>query len=205
MKLYFLCVMTLVSMKSGFSQDAYSVESQTKGLSIAATFGRLGWSSEDLDSQFENGFYYGFHAGFGFNHQWAVILQIHFASIATPLEGFDNYPYFEACLGPRYYFNTNTKKWRPFLGAHVNYTKFTGPASDLNNPGNYFDLRLIGYGVGLSAGAHYYLNSQLSLFGMLKGTYGKSSKIYLNDFRQEDNYTFTSLSYGIGVSYHISN
>ncbi|MFZ1424733.1 MAG: outer membrane beta-barrel protein [Saprospiraceae bacterium] len=205
MKIIVSLVLFFLVLVKGISQDVYSVESQTKGLSLGGYFGKLAWTSEDLNAQSENGFYYGFHSAYGFNHQWSLHVQTQFASIKSPFEGYSNYPYFELEIGGRYFFMPNTQKWRPFLGVHVNYSKHREDYPSALDPNENVNLRMIAIGVGLSGGIHYFVNSHVSIFGFGQATFGGSTSAYFDGVISTENYGFSAFKFGVGLAYHFKD
>lgn len=210
MKCTLIWIVSLCVVNLAISQDEYSVQSKTKGFSLAADVGLLSWTSTKLEFEGESGFCYGLQAALGLNHQWTIYAQAHFASIVPAFEENDNYPLFDGNFGVRYFFGSTSTKWRPSIGAHLNYTNVTTPVV-FYQTGDIYEMDYDGFGAGGSAALNYYLTDQLSLLAMFQVNFGNSSSIYLKDFNTfeefkiDEDYKFSSWRFGIGLSYNFSN
>lgn len=204
MKIYIISLLAILSYRGIYCQEAYAVQSQTKGFSLSADLGIMGWTQDEMNFENETGLCPGLQALYGINHQWAISFQMHFATITSDFEGNDDYPLFDVSLGARYYFGTNTNKWRPFVEMHLNYMKLRTTVYD-NVTSEPYKMDFRGLAGGVAGGVKYYITGQFNIFGILQANYGKSTSVHLDNLETEENYSFTTLYYGIGIGYNFSN
>ena len=96
-----------------------------------------------------------------------------------------------------YHFGVAGDTWRPYLGAGINYTRFTNAKSVLAP-----DVKLSdSVGLAAQAGIDYALDKQWGLFGSISAIKVKSDLVAINSSVLQTTIDFRPIVYTFGVSY----
>ncbi len=95
-----------------------------------------------------------------------------------------------------YYFGDTTSTWRPYLGAGINYTKFTGIRTTL--PDTTVSMS-DSWGWALQAGVNYAISRQWGLFASVARLDVKSDVVAVNSTVLQTTIDFRPVTYAAGV------
>jgi len=96
-----------------------------------------------------------------------------------------------------YHFNAPGDTWRPYVGAGINYTRFTGIQSSLAPQVEMSDS----WGWAVQAGLDYALNKQWGLWGSIAALRVKSDVVAVGATVLTTTIDFRPITYAVGVSY----
>jgi outer membrane protein len=96
-----------------------------------------------------------------------------------------------------YHFGVAGDTWRPYLGAGVNYTRFTSAKSVLAPTVHLSDS----VGLAAQAGVDYALDKQWGFFGSISVLQVKSDLVAINSSVLQTTIDFRPVVYSFGVSY----
>ncbi len=96
-----------------------------------------------------------------------------------------------------YHFFEPDSTWRPYIGAGLNYTRFTNIQSTLSSDVQMGDS----FGLALQAGIHYALTKEVGLYASIAGAKVKSNVVSSGSTVLTTSIDFRPIIYSIGASY----
>lgn len=178
-KIFWIAILILSALIS-YGQTV-SMKSTTKGISIKADVGVVGWASEDLEIPYERGPAIGFRLSYGFNNVLEAFTEMNFAQIKPEDEFVDPFMLKHIDFGGKLNFGSSLNAIRPYT--YVALTVFGSKQKILTDEWyNYYStLKLSGTGATVGVGLKYHLDLPLAITFDASMTHGKYTKVVFDE------------------------